>query len=90
MRLEDSAVPGDHRRGAHRLVADGDVDVLAQQGVRHAVTHRHDVDERVRRDTPADALLTARQRTRGPRAHRRLLVAREAIARRSCVLPFTR
>ena len=40
------------------VIAEEDLDGPANEAVRHAVANRLDIDERVRRDTPGQALLS--------------------------------
>jgi hypothetical protein len=57
------------------LLIEDDVDLVAHQAVRHAVTHRIDIDERMGRDSAAQPLLAAWQRPHPQRPERRALVA---------------
>jgi hypothetical protein len=63
------------------VIAEQDFDGPANEAMRNAVPNRLDIDERVRRDAPGQALLSNGQRPRGQRSQSVPLLALEAIER---------
>ena len=71
-----------------RALVDDDLDVIAHEAVRHAVSHRVDVDKGIGRDPPAEPLLAARQRPHRQRSEGGALLPLEATIGASRVVPW--